>query len=173
MRRGIMFLVAFICLASNVSAISVVSDYLVNNTIHLYPGESTLYSIRLQNPTDEETAVHLDYDRQIIQIKDYREVYTLAPQTAGFKIIFNVTAPLQIGKYNIGYTVSEIEPSGGGLPIRLKINKQFNLEIVEKPKPKFSGMWIPLILIVLMGALLAKKIMFKRPSRHASGKRGR
>ncbi len=70
---------------------------------------------------------------------DYKEIYILAPKTTGYRIEFNVTAFQKPGLYTIGYTVSEVEPSaGGGLPIRLKVNKNFKLRVIEDPNRRVT-----------------------------------
>ena len=101
--------------------------------MELIAGDSKLYGIRLQNPSDESTGIKLDYDSTFMKAVDYKEVYALAPKETGLSIFFNVTAPKQPGTYVAGYTVSEVEPSGEGLPIRLKISKTFNLKAIEDP----------------------------------------
>ena len=133
--RCIFFLVLSVLLLSLSSgAVSVVSDYLVNDTLELTKGTSKIYSIRLQNPTDAEVGIKLDYDTAFMKAIDYKEVYTLPPKTAGYKILFNVTAPKEPGLYTVSYTVGEVEPSGGaGLPILLKINKNFKLKVIKEP----------------------------------------
>ena len=120
-----------------VRAISVVSDYLVNGTLELTEGTSKIYSIRLQNPTDNEVGIKLDYDATFLKVIDYKEVYILPPKTTGYRILFNLTAPEKLGLYTVGYAVSEVEPgAGGGLPIRLKINRNFKLRVIEEPSNK-------------------------------------
>ena len=134
MRIAILILFALAALAAQANAISVVSDYLVNDTLELTKGTSKIYSIRLQNPTDAEVGIKLDYDTAFMKAIDYKEVYTLPPRTAGYKILFNVTAPEKPGLYTVSYTVGEVEPSGGaGLPILLKINKNFKLKVIKEP----------------------------------------
>src|SRR3989344_4743316 len=164
-------------LSLSVSAISVASDYLVNGTLELLEGASKIYSIRLQNPTDNEVSIKLDYDAAFMKAIDYKEVYIVAPKTAGYRIEFNVTAPQKPGLYAISYTVSEVEPSaGGGLPILLKINKNFKLRVIEDPNRKvsegsnrilsevpnrfsiaYSGLAFAVILLIIMFLLFRKK----------------
>ncbi|MBI2559198.1 hypothetical protein HYW20_07800 [Candidatus Woesearchaeota archaeon] len=135
MKIIIFLLFALSIMAVSANAISVVSDYLVDDTLVLIQGESKIYSIRLQNPTDNEVGIKLDYDRKLMKAVDYKEVYILPPKTAGYRVLFNVTAPEETGLYDVSYTVGEVEPSGGGsLPILLKINRNFKLKVVENPK---------------------------------------
>lgn len=132
--KGVTFLLFLAILSLEVSAIAVASDYLVNDTLELIEGTSKIYSIRLQNPTTYEVGIKLDYDKTFMKVIDYKDVYTLAPKETGYRVLFNVTAPKEPGIYKVGYTVSEVEPdAGGGLPIRLKINRNFNLRVIEDP----------------------------------------
>lgn len=134
MKVIIFILLAIGMLSLSVNAISVASDYLANGTLELIQGTSKIYSIRLQNPTDNEIGIKLDYDAGFMNAIDYKEVYILPPKTTGYRIEFNVTASQKPGLYTVGYTVSEIGQSGGGgLPIRLKVNKNFKLRIIEDP----------------------------------------
>jgi|SRR3989344_7046837 len=134
MKSAILILLALVIISIEVHAISVASDYLVNGTLELIEGTSKIYSIRLQNPNDNEAGVKLDYDATFLKVIDYKEVYILPPKTTGYSVLLNVTAPKKPGMYTIGYTVSEVEPgASGGLPIRLKINKSFKLRVIEEP----------------------------------------
>ena len=139
MKSIVSLLAVMVILSLSVNAISVASDYLANGTLELPEGASKIYSIRLQNPTDNEISIKLDYDAAFMKAIDYKEVYIVAPKTAGYRIEFNVTAPQKPGLYAISYTVSEVEPSaGGGLPILLKINKNFKLRVIEGLNRKAS-----------------------------------
>lgn len=132
--RSVIFLLILVAASLNVNALSVASDYLINNTMELMEGTSKIYSIRLQNPANEEVGVKLDYDASFMEVINYKETYILPPKTPGHRIEFNVTANKKPGLYTVSYTVNEVEPSGGGgLPIRLKINRNFNLRIAEDP----------------------------------------
>src|SRR3989338_3201229 len=132
-RHMVFFLLALAAASAESNAIAVASDYLVNNTLELIRGTSTLYSIRLQNPTDYEAAIKVDFDNSYMKAIDYREVYILAPRETGYKILFNITAPEKPGLYSVGYTVSEVESGGSGLGLLLKINRNFNLRVIEDP----------------------------------------
>ena len=160
MKRLIFILAVFALISLKVNAISVASDYLVNDTLELVAGTSKIYSIRLQNPTENEAGIKLDYDSTFVKLRDYQNIYTLPPKTSGYRVEFNITAPKKPGLYKIGYTVSEVEPAGSsGLPVRLKINKNFYLRVIEEQtKPNssysvpanYSGLIYAVILILLI-----------------------
>ena len=178
----IIFILAVIGILSlSVNAISVASDYLINGTLELVEGASKIYSIRLQNPADNEVGIKLDYDAAFMKATDYKDIYIVAQKTAGYRIKFNVTAPQKPGLYTISYTVSEVEPSAGGaLPILLKINKSFKLRVIEDPNRKvsegsnrilsevpnrfsiaYSGLAFAVILLIIVFLLFRKKKSIK------------
>ncbi len=171
--RGVIFFILVIAIAClKVGAISVSSDYLVNDTMMLIEGNSQIYKIVLQNPTDYETGMKLDYDSTFMKIIDPKEVYILPPKEM-YTVQFNVTAPKKIGVYTIGYTVSEVEPGGsGGVPIRLKINRNFNLRVIEDPdKFHISNDYVAYAVIILIFLLyLIKKKYAKKRTRQKNRK---
>ena len=129
----ILLAVVLISLSSlKTNAISFASDHLENDTLVLISGDSKIYGIRLQNPSDSPVSVKIEYDNTLMKIIDYREIYNLGPKETGYSISFNVTAPKKPGIYDVGYTVMEVEAGGGGLPIRLKINRNFKLKVTEE-----------------------------------------
>jgi len=168
MRVVIFLFLAIALLSLEVHSISVASDYLQGGTLELIEGTSKIYSIRLQNPTDDQVGLKLDYDAAFMKVIDYKEIYTLSPRETGYSILFNVTAPKKLGEYNVGYTVSEVEPAGGGgLPIRLKINRNFKLKIIKDPNKfhinYFASIYVAALLI--LGFALVKKILPKKQER--------
>ena len=168
MRVTIFLLLALAILSLQVNAISVASDYLVNDTLVLISGTSKIYGIRLQNPTDYEVGLKLDYDNTFMKVIDYKEIYILAPKETGYKILFNVTAQ-KPGLYKIGYTVSEVDPAGsGGLPIRLKINRNINLKVIKDPNRiqiNYFNLAFAVALLVLALLLLQKKTRKRYPKK--------
>lgn len=161
MKGLIFFLLGFVLVILEVHAISVASDYLTNDTLEIVEGNSKIYSIRLQNPTEQEIGIKLDYDTAFMKVIDYKEVYNLPPKTGGYKILFNVTASKKPGLFTVGYTVSEVEPGGGGgLPIRLKINRNFKLRVIEDPNKShfnYSSLAFVAILLIIAFFLFRKK----------------
>ena len=161
MRGVIFFLLVLVTASLSVNAISVASDYLADDTLVLIVGTSKIYSIRLQNPTDYEASLKVDYDNTFMKVIDYKEIYTLAPKETGYRILFNITAPKKLGVYKASYTVSEVEPSGGGgLPIRLKINRNFNLKVIEDPNRmqiNYFNLAFAVALISISIVIIAKK----------------
>ena len=130
--RSVIFLLVALALSLNVNAISFASDYLVNGSLIIVEGGSKIYSISLQNPEDYPVRVRVDYDPTYMEIIDYQEIYTLQPRETGYRVLFNVTPPKKPGMYRTEYTVSEMDV-GGGLSIRLKINKNLNIKVIDDP----------------------------------------
>ena len=155
--KGIIFLLlAFALVIMQANSLSFVSDSLTNNTMELIDGTSRLYGIRLQNPSDNEIGVKLDYDTEFMKVIDYKDVYVLQPKETGYGILFNVTAPKKTGSYTLGYTVSEVEPGGGsGLALRVKINRSFTLKIIENPKKIHINYLLVAYVILLIIAMIA------------------
>ena len=135
MRKAIFILLALLIFSLNASALGVVSDYLENNTLILAEDSSKLYGIRLQNPTSEELYIKLTYDDTIAKIIDYQEIYSI-PKKDSKSIFFNISAPSnfkQDSNYLVSYTVHQLSGSGSGVPILLKINKNFNVKVIKNP----------------------------------------
>ena len=168
--KAIIFILLALMLLSLVSlkasAISFASDHLENDTLVLISGGSKIYGIRLQNPTDSPVSVKIEYDKSLMKVIDYKDIYDLGPKETGYSISFNVTAPKKPGIYNAGYTVMEVESSaGGGLPIRLKINRNFKLNVIEDPnKFNIKSEYVVYAVIALAFALylFRKKQLGKR-----------
>ncbi len=175
MKRLIVLAAALMIAIPIVNSLGVVSDYLEGNTLEITEGQSKIFSIRLQNPTESEIAIVLNYDKAFMKAVDYKEVYVLPAKTSGYRVLFNVTAPGKPGMYAISYTVGEVEPSGGGgLPLRLKISKNLNLKVVEDPnKPKVSRSKDDFMAILLMMAMIAGILIvfLYRKSRRRHAKR--
>lgn len=157
--RGLIFILLAAAVAIlgllKANAISFSSDHLENDTLVLISGSSKTYGIRLQNPTDSPVSVKIDYDDSLMKIINYKEVYDLAPKETGYSISFNVTAPKRPGIYNAGYTVMEVETGGSGLPIRLKINRNFKLKVIEdQNKFHVNFDYVAYAIIIVLSLLL-------------------
>ena len=174
MKGAVFLLLAFMLASLEVYAISVASDYLVNGTMEVIEGASKIYGIRLQNPTEYEVGIKLDYDKTFMKIVDYNDLYTLSPKETGFSILFNVTAPKKPGIYEVSYTVSEAEPGGGGgLPIRLKINRNFKLRVIEDSNKFHFSHYASLAYIAVLltiGFAAIKKFLFDKKKSRKSKK---
>ena len=127
-------------LSFNVYALSVASDFLENDTLFLMEGTSKLYGVRLQNPASEQIYLQITYDGGIVKIVDYEETYIVPPKSSK-AIFFNISAPKSKpdDNYAVAYTIHQLSGSGSGVPLLLKINKNFNVKIIENPdKPGTS-----------------------------------
>lgn len=134
MRRITFILFMAVICSFNADALAVVSDYLENGTLFLADDTSKLYGIRLQNPSSEEIRLQLTYDDAIAKVIDYEEIYTIPPKT-NKAVFFNISAlNAEPGNtYTVGYTIHQLSGSGPGVPILLKINKNFKVKIIKNP----------------------------------------
>jgi len=134
--RAVILILLCLLLSLNAKALAVASDYLEDNTLVLIEGTSSIYSIRLQNPDSYESKVKVAYDSQIMKAINFKEEYTLPPQSST-RIEFNVTAPKYDKNNNlfaVSYTIHQLTgPSGGGIPFLTKINKNFMLKSIKNP----------------------------------------
>jgi len=134
----LIFILVFfnIALVLDVEALAVASDYLEGNTLKLVEGNSTIYSIRLQNPDSYELRVKVDYDKGFMRAIGFKDEYILQPEET-VRIEFNVTAPKYVKNENIftlSYTVHQLSGAGGtGLGFSPKISKGFKLEVLKNP----------------------------------------
>jgi len=177
MKGIVLLLLAMAILSLSANAISVVSDYLVNDTLELAAGASKIYSIRLQNPTENEAGMKLDYDATFMKVISYQDVYILPPKTTGYRIEFNITAPEKPGLYRLSYTVSEVSPGGGGtLPILLKINRGFKLKATKNPNKfyiNYDYLAYAVIVLLLVYFFWKKKhgkLLNTKPKKYLKGK---
>ena len=126
--------IVLLVLIYNASSLGVSQDYLANDTIELIEGTSRLHSIRIQNPSQNEVTIKLTYDNAYLKVIDREEndEYAILPKTTR-KIFFNVTAenlkPNEI--HDVGYTVHQVSGSGDGVPILVKIAKNFKIKVVR------------------------------------------
>ena len=161
---------AVIMLALDSAALSVVSDFLENNTLVVKKGESKLYGIRLQNPGNEETSFKITYDDQIAKIVDYQELYTVPPQ-ANKPVYFNITTKkLKPGDHVMSYTVHELSGSGQGVPILLKISKNLNVRVDENEEKSSNGSYFPVLAILVIIALFVLYFIGKSIKNHFNKK---
>ena len=145
----------------DVGALSVASDYLEGNTLQLVEGNSTVYSIRLQNPEQYELRVKVDYDARFMQTAGFKDEYVLQPQETA-RIEFNITAPkYKKGEniFSLSYTVHQLSGAGGsGVGFSPKISKGFKLEVLKSP----DRFYIDPLYIVLPAMALAFLLFVSR-----------
>lgn len=137
MRKLVILFLFILLFSSKIYAIGIVSPYLVNNTLKIINGESTIYTITLQNTEDRDIDVKIGYSSEIAKIIDYKEIYTLPAGKIDTKISFNITAPedaINGDTYTISYSMMPLSSSGEGtLSMVLGMNKKFDVEIIKDP----------------------------------------
>ena len=155
MRNLIFAFLILILLSANVYSLAVASDFLEDDTIQLIPGGSTLYGIRLQNPNQYEIKIKLTYDDTFLHVIDYQDEYTVPPKT-NYPILFNVSAPEDAKpnqEYAVSYTIHELSGSGPGVPILIKIAKNFKLKVIKDPNKFYIDdyyKYIPYVAVILL-----------------------
>ena len=167
---SLVFILFFATAIFNAAALSVVSDFLENNTLVIKEGESKLYGIRLQNPTGEEASFKLTYDEQIAKVADYQEIYTLPPG-ANKPIYFNITAKnLKPGDHVMSYTVHELSGSGQGVPVLLKISKNLKIKVDKNAEKSLNANYSPVLVIIAIIALFVLYFIGKGIKNHLNKK---
>lgn len=154
--RVIIFIFLIALLSFNVNALAVATDYLENGTLFLEEGSSKLYGARLQNSASGEIQVQLTYGDTLAKIIDYEETYTIPPKGTQ-SITFNITAPKDTkpgNTFTFGFTVHQVSGSGPGVPILLKINKNFKVKIIRNPDKIYLEDYSYIAYIVIAIALL-------------------
>ena len=171
-----------IALVYNVNALAVASDFLENDTIVLIEGASRLYGIRIQNPSQQEIRVKLTYDEAILKVIDYQDEYIIPPET-NYPVLFNVSTPKNAKPnqiYTVSYTIHQLAGSGSGLPILIKIAKNFKLKITKDPNKFYISDYYPyipnvVIILIIIFVLfrkdwIRKKFMKKETSKKKTKK---
>ena len=154
--RVVIFILLVALLSFNVNALAVATDYLENKTLFLEDGGSKLYGARLQNSASGETQVKLSYGEDIAKVIDYEEIYTI-PGKDTKSILFNITAPKNSkpgDTFTFGFTINQVSGSGSGVPILLKINKNFKVQIIRNPDKIYLEDYSYVAYIVIGLALL-------------------
>jgi len=130
------FFVSIMLFSVGVYAIGVAQEYLNDNTLYLAPGTSRLFTITLQNGDSDDIKVRIVLDSEIATITDALEIYTIPAKFYDMFIRLNITVPkdANIGAiYPISYYVQPItEADGSMIPINLRINKHFNVKVVDE-----------------------------------------
>lgn len=179
MRIVILFIFSLSLVSFNAYSLGISSPYLENNTLLLPKGQSTIYTIILQNPEDIDIEVRLNYDSKIAKIIDYKEAYILPAGKLDTKISFNITASKDTKPgdiYPVSYSIKPLSSTGGGtLPMIVGMNKQFNVELLkadENARSYFSPTSYYLIfiasamtLLVILTILIIRSLKIKKPKR--------
>lgn len=157
MKIMVLIMVNLMTAIYDAKALGVVSDYLANDTMELVEGGSRLYEARIQNPGEEPLRVKLTYDPKFLKIIGFQDEYTIPPKSS-MPVKFNITAEnAEPGTYVVEYTVHQLSGAGAGLPLLLKVGKNFRLKIKENENAQLengSARYGPLFGIAMVILLL-------------------
>lgn len=165
--KGVLILILFAAIATQVNALGIVSDYLKDNTLVLTRGESITYGIRLQNPSSNEIRVSLDFDREFLEVRDYRKEYPIPPMSSR-SIVFEVKAPKtkNYGIYNAAYNIKQIGGAGISLQlgntIKIEVQKSLKDEIRKRNALIVSSLAFLILLILALKLLKRKKNIYEK-----------
>lgn len=166
MKPAVFFLFILLLFSLKSYAIGISSPYLANNTIKLIKGQSTVYTITLQNPEDADIDVGVGYSGKIAKIIDYKEIYTLPAGKIDTQISFfiNASEEAKVGDiYTVSYSIKPLSVKGEGtLPISTVISKKFDVEVIKDPNSfdmrllwYYGGFAVALLVLVIF--------MWRRP----------
>jgi uncharacterized integral membrane protein len=164
--RLIIYLLVVILLSINAHAFGLSYQYLENNTLKLYPGQTYTFQLTVPNNEEEEANVNISIDSAIATVVGSPELKVPA-KTYDKYFLFNITVPenAQPGDvYNINYLVSPVGRGEGQVPIVVRYDRNFKVLVVEKPKEAgeeqpapipekpsiLKWVFIPIILIVII-----------------------
>lgn len=172
--------ISILLLLSSVYAFGVTTWYWEGNPLKLEPGETKEIYLELQNmvgDNDVNAEVKLIKGSEVAQIIDSSNIYSVPAKTKDTKVNVRVSVPEtdQIGKtYTLGFSIQTVNPAGGGVGLSTGFEKEFDVEVAEKPKPaapevtevaKKGFPWFTLVIaiaIVVVLAIIVKKANKKK-----------
>jgi len=170
----ILSILVAILLSSGAYSFGIAFEYMDNNTLFLYPGQTYMFKLVVQNTKDESERVRVSLDSSIATLVGGPEL-DVPGKSYDTHLFFNITIPeqAQLGDlYNINYLVSPVGSGEGQIPVSVNYDRVFKVKVVKKPegaeeqqplelseKQKIPG-WaliIGLIIIITVLALLIWK----------------
>lgn len=143
MLKIIPLLLSFVLLSICVNAFAISKPHLEDDKIMLYPGESSVFEITLQNmvgDTDELVQVSITGGSEIARIIDYKEVYELPKGTKDTKVRIGIEIPddSPLGtEYGVVYKANLVAGGGGGMiPIAQGLSSGFTVRVGPEPEQK-------------------------------------
>ena len=170
--RILIYLLLIILFSISVHAFGVSYEYMKNNTLELYPGQTYMFKLTVQNKNEEDVTAKIVLDSAIATLIGGPEL-KVPGATYDKHVFFNITIPedAQPGDiYNINYLVSPVGRGEGQVPIAVQYDRNFKVKVVSKPKELeeekpatveelkklgFSKwVFIPIIIIIILALLV-------------------
>jgi len=170
------YIILAMLLSVSVSAFGVGTQYMENRTLNLYPGQTYLFKVELQNKDEQEVTVKVILDSSIATLIGGPEVTIPAKTYDNVQVYFNITVPktAQLGDtYNINYLVAPVEKGEGQVPLAVQYDRTFKILVVERPAglpeeqepaslpaapesvlAKMKWVLIPLIFLIIMAVAI-------------------
>jgi len=178
--RILSYLLLAILLIGPVQGFGISYDYMENKTLELYPGQTYMFKLTVQNKDKEEVKVNISLDSAIARLVG-GPILEVLGQTYDTHVFFNITVPedAQPGDiYNINYAVSPVGRGEGQVPISVRYARNFKVRVVPKPKEaeKEQSAPIPekpiiprwLVILVVIIVILALLTLIWRKSHQIS-----
>ena len=133
---NLVLVIAFMIIVSfSVYAFGISYPYMEGDTLKLYPGQSYMFKLVVQNKDKEDMSVSIRIDSAIAKLVGPSEIDVPGESydTAAF---FNITVPdnAQVGDiFNINYVVSPIGRGEGQIPLAVAYSRGFKVLVTEKP----------------------------------------
>ncbi|HJX06264.1 MAG TPA: hypothetical protein VJ461_06150 [Candidatus Nanoarchaeia archaeon] len=134
--RLLVYVLVLILISINAQAIGISYQYMENDTLKLYPGQTYMFRLTVQNKDEEEVKVSIAIDSAIATLVGGSELKVPAKNYDTY-VLFNITVPekAQVGDvYNINYLVSPVGKGEGQVPLAVRYDRGFRVLVVEKPK---------------------------------------
>jgi hypothetical protein len=129
-------IVFFITFSLNAQSFGISFQYMENDTLGLYPGQSYLFKLTVQNKDPDDMNVSVELNSAIATIVGSPELF-IPGKTFDKYILFNITVPEDAqagGAYNITYKVYPLSSGTGQIPLSVAYDRSFRVLVVEKPK---------------------------------------
>lgn len=138
--RGLTYIVLIVFLiifsAISVQAFGISYPYMPDNTLDLYPGQTYMFKLVVQNKDPEDITTHISIDSSIATLVG-DSLLDVPGGTYDSHVFFNITVPddAYLGDtFNINYAVSPTERGEGQIPFAVSYDRSFKVRVVEKPE---------------------------------------
>jgi hypothetical protein len=128
-------LILLIIVSYSASSFGISYPYMENDTIKLYPGQTYIFKLVVQNKDSGDITVFITTNSTIAKILGGPEL-KVPGETYNASIFFDITVPesAQEGDiFNINYLVSPVSNGEGQTPQSISYSRGFKVLVIEKP----------------------------------------